>query len=99
MSFATPGSYDGMAPMETCLLLREQIAAYAAGLSTVPEFEVDCIALPGHASLLLIQANTKKYPISTDEDGETQSWIRSKRRYLHLQTTTSDSTQSVLIIK
>lgn len=99
VSLATAGSYADVPPMDICLVLREKIAAHAVGLSTLREFEADCISLPGEASLLLIQANPKKYPIATDEDEETEVWIKSKQRYLHMQPSTTDSTLTIAIVK
>lgn len=98
-NFSTPGRYDGVAPLETCQLLRDQIAAYTTGLSTVPEFQAGCITLPGEACLLVVQANPKRYPVATEDEPESQAWIKAKRRHLYMQAESSDSTQSVSMAK
>jgi len=85
--------------MEVCLVLRDQISAFSIGMSTAPEFSAGCLSVSGDASLLLFEANSKRYPIPTDDDGETQLWVKSKRRYLYVEASTSDNSQTVRIAK
>lgn len=93
--------YEMGSPLGTCQRLREQISTFTLGANTIPEFEAACMALAGDAALLLVQANTEKYLVPSEEaeDDETARWIKMKRRLVFVSVSTTDQTQKLKIIK
>lgn len=88
-------------PMGACNALQEQISDFTLGIKSIPEFESACIALAGEAALLLVQANTKKYiiPSEQESDDEAERWIKAKRRFLFVSVNSTDPSQKVVVVK
>ena len=97
--FAANSAKEGLAPIESCEALSDQIGSYTVELYATPEFDADCIALPGGGAMLLMQANPGRYPApeGTEEDDPLDSWLKRKRRYLFVEAASSDDGQTIRV--
>lgn len=88
-------------PMGTCEAMYDQISSFTVGVNAIPEFEAACIGLAGNAAILLLQANSKKYPVPSEENEENEAarWLKAKRRFVLVKVSATDHTQKLTVVK
>lgn len=97
--FSASGAGESASPVQTCRLLREQIADFRLPAGVTPEFEAACLLAAGGAALLLIQPNPDKYASAVADDDAQTKWLKAKRRHLRVKVYSSDDNQQLHVVK
>lgn len=97
--FSASGAGETASPIQTCRLLREQIADFRLPAAVSPEFAAACLRVAGGAALLLIQPNPDKYESAVADDDDKTKWLRAKRRHLRVKIYSSDDNQQLHVVK
>ena len=97
--FSASGAGETASPIQTCRLLRNQIADFRLPAGVSPEFETACLRVAGGAALLLIQPNPDKYESALADDDDQTKWLKAKRRHLRVKVYSSDDNQQLHVVK